>query len=240
MLFADACIACIAQWVSETDVQQLVCTILRHFEFESYVFVVMVRDGTRDHYRYLLGCDPGLCYRYFQNKWYAIDPFIDYALRNTSPVLTADVPNKSAGQKRMRQDAEANGFRNGIAVPAHGNSSALVGVLYFGTNAGPEHARRSLDKHRNLMRALALEMLEWWNARLCTNSMMEFNLDRHDIDLLCEARDRSISEEVAAKLGLSATCVEKRYERLKHKLGVPNKRSAVEKAIELGLITPAA
>ena len=238
--FADACIACIAQCVTETDVQHLVATILRHFEFESYVFVVMVRDGTREHYRYLLGCDPGLCYRYFQNKWYAIDPFIDYALRNTSPVLTADVPNKSAGQKRMRQDAEANGFRNGIAVPAHGSSSSLVGVLYFGTNAGPDHARRSLDKHRNLMRALALELLEWWNARLCTNGMLEFNLDRLHIDLLCMARDLATTNEAAAKLGLTPFCAKKRYATLNRRLGVPSKRHAVEKAIEFGLITPAA
>lgn len=238
--FADACIACIAQCVTETDVQHLVATILRHFEFESYVFVVLVRNGMREHYRYLLGCDPGLCYRYFQNKWYAIDPFIDYALRNTSPVLTADVPNKSAGQKRMRQDAEANGFRNGIAVPAHGSSSSLVGVLYFGTDAGPDHARRSLVKHRNLMRALALELLEWWNARLCTNGMMEFNLDRIDIELLCNARDRTNSKDAAAKLGLTPACVIKRYERLRRKLGVTGKRHAVFKAIEFGLITPAA
>lgn len=240
VLFADAGIACIAQCVTETDVQQLVGTILRHFEFESYVFVVMARNGPREHYHYLLGCDPGLCYRYFQNKWYAIDPFIDYALHNTSPVLTADVPSYSVGQKRLRRDGEANGFRDGIAVPAHGSSSALVGVLYFGTNAGPDHARRSLDKHRNLMRALALELLEWWNARLCTNGMMEFNLDRLDIDLLCKARDRANSKETAAKLGLTPACVIKRYERLRQKLGVTGKRHAVNKAIEIGLITPAA
>ena len=237
--FADACIACVAQCVTETDVQHLVATIMRHFEFESYVFVVLVRNGMREHYRYLLGCDPGLCYRYFQNKWYAIDPFIDYALRNTSPVLTADVPNKSAGQKRMRQDAETNGFRNGIAVPAHGSSSSLVGVLYFGTDAGPDHARRSLGKHRNLMRALALELLEWWNARLCANGMMEFNLDRIDIDLLCMAREQATTNDAAAKLGLTTFCAKKRYATLTRRLGVPSKRHAVEKAVEIGLITPA-
>lgn len=240
VLFADACIACIAQCVTESDVQQLIGTILKHFEFESYVFVVMVRNGAREHYRYLLGCDPGLCYRYFRNKWYAIDPFLDYALRSTSPVLAAEVPGRSTGQKRLRQDGQENGFRDCVAVPAHGSSSALVGMLYLGTNAGPDHARRSLAKYRNLMRAFALELLEWWNARLCATGMMEFKLDQLDIDLLCHARDRVTSEEAAAKLGLTPACVIKRYERLRRKLEVTGKRHAVDKAIELGLIMPAA
>lgn len=95
VLFANACISCIAQCAGEAEVQEAANLIVRNFAFQVYAFVVMVHSGLRAHYRYLTGCDPRFCHQYFRNKWYAIDPFVDYARQNTSPVLVADVPYRS-------------------------------------------------------------------------------------------------------------------------------------------------
>lgn len=238
VLSADEFISFTARCPNETEVQEATMGIVHYFGFQVFTFAVMVRSDAREHYRYLIGCDPQLCYRYLQNKWYAIDPLIDYALHNTSPVLASDVPSNSAGQLRMRLDAEEHGFRGCVVIPAHSSSSALIGVLYLGTNEGPESARQSLATHRNLMRALAIELLEWWNAKLRATNLDELELDDLDVELLCKARDHATADETAHELGITRSSVESRYRRLYTKLSVPARRNAVDKAVELGLIKP--
>src|SRR5437879_1199919 len=138
---------------------------------EAFVCGALFRNGEREHYRYLVGCKPEWCFLYNQNKWYAIDPFIDYVMHHTSPVLALDVPLTSPGQQRMMAAAAEHGFRSGVVVPAHSDSSARVGVLYLGTDQDPTLARRSLVRHRSLMPAVAMELLEWWDARLRETSV---------------------------------------------------------------------
>lgn len=228
----------IARCAGEAEALDLTQMIVQSFAMQVFALVVMVQAGEREHYRYLVGCDLKLCYRYLLQKWHAIDPFISYARQNTSPILTSDVPHDSEGQQRMKAAAEESGFRGGIAIPAHSSSSALLAVLYLGTDEGPERARQSLTLHRGLMRALALELLEWWSRRLRDMQLAELDLDDFDIELLCKARDRATTQESARELGLTVACVKTRYEKLIRKLESPCKRSAVEKAVALGLITP--
>jgi len=196
----------------------------------------MFRDGRREHYRYLVGCEPEWCFLYDSNKWYAIDPFIDYALRNTSPVLASDLRLSSPGQERLMAEAAEHGFRSGVVVPAHSRSAVRIGILYLGTSEGPGRARESFLKHRNLMRAFALELLEWWDVKLREAGLEALDLDELDVDLLKKAQERATAEEAARELGVTLSRVKARYERLARKLEVPNKRGAVEKAVALGLI----
>ena len=211
--------------------------IIHCFAMQAFALVIIVRAKHTEHYRYLVGCDLGLCYRYLKNKWFAIDPILSYALQNTSPILVSDIVNTSEGQRRMRRDAIEHGFRDGIAIPAHSRSS-LVGVLYLGTSEGLRQAKRSLESHRILMRALAMELLEWWNARRRTLSMIDFNLDQLDIELLRHASRHTTMREAADNLGISLYCTKKRYERLYKKLDAPSQRHAISRAIEAGLIEP--
>lgn len=238
LALANEFISSIARCTSETEVVEATLAIVNYFALQVFGFVIMARTQNCEHYRYLVGCDLRLCYRYLKNKWHAIDPFISYALHNTSPVLASDMPNNSEGQRRMRADAGQHGFRGGIAIPAHSSSSSLVGILYLGTDEGPERARQSLITHRNLMRALAMELLEWWDAKQCAISRAEFMLDDLDVELLRKARDHVTAEVAAQELGITSFCVDSRYERLNRKLQASCKRNAVEKAVSLGLIKP--
>ena len=236
--FEDASIR--ISWISgyetEAEVEAAARQIVQYFGLQSFVFGTLFRSGEREHYRYLVGCAPEWCYLYNQNKWYAIDPFIDYALRNTSPILASDIPLTSAGQERMMSAAADHGFRSGIVVPAHSSSAIRIGLLYLGTSEGQERARESFLKHRNLMRAFSLELLEWWNAKLHDSSLEALDLDKLDIELLAKAQERATAEEAARELGVTLSRVKARYERLARKLEVPTKRNAVEKAVALGLI----
>jgi DNA-binding CsgD family transcriptional regulator len=233
---ANERISWIVGYESETEVEAAARQIVEYFGLPSFVFGAFFRSGPREHYRYLVGCVPQWCYLYNQNKWYAIDPFIDYALENTSPILASEIKLSSAGQERMMADAADYGFRSGLVVPAHSRATVRIGILYLGTSEGPELARRSLLKYRSLMRAFALELLEWWDAKLREFELEGLELDELDLALLEKAREQATAEEAARELGVTLSRVKSRYERLARKLEVPSKREAVEKAVSLGLI----
>jgi DNA-binding CsgD family transcriptional regulator len=236
--FANESISWISGYENEAAVDDASRQIVRYFGLEAFVFGALFRSGEREHYRYLVGCKPEWCFLYNQSKWYAIDPFIEYALHHTSPVLASDVPLTSPGQQRMMAAAAEHGFRSGVVVPAHSDSSVRVGVLYLGTDQGSALAYRSFVRHRSLMRAFAMELLEWWDARLRQTSMTDLELDELDLELLHMAQDHATSEEAARELGVTLARVEDRYKRLDQKLNAPRKRYAVEKAVALGLIKP--
>ena len=132
--------------------------------------------------------------------------------------------------------AAEHGFRSGVVVPAHSISTVRIGVLYLGTSEGLDRARDSVARHRSLMRAFALELLEWWDAKLRRASLEDLELDELDLDLLSKAGEQATAEEAARELGVTVSRVKSRYERLTRKLDAPNKRTAAEKAAALGLI----
>jgi len=236
--FANESISWISGYENEAAVDDAARQIVRYFGLEAFVFGALFRSGEREHYRYLVGCKPEWCFLYNQNKWYAIDPFIEYSLHHTSPVLASDVPLSSPGQQRMMAAAAEHGFRSGVVVPAHSDSSVRVGVLYLGTDQGPALAHRSFVRHRSLMRAFAMELLEWWDVRLRDTSRAEFEFDELDLELLSKAQDHATVEEAARELGVPFERARSRYKRLAQKLEAPSKRYAVERAVALGLIKP--
>lgn len=232
----DESISWIRGYETEAEVLDASRQIIVYFGFQTFVFGALSRSGDREHHRYLVGCDPVWCFLYNENKWYAIDPCIEYALKNTSPALGSRIPVTTAGQERLLAAAAEHGFRSGMVVPAHSPASARVGVLYLGTNEEEECVRQSYGRHRNLMRAFALELLEWWDAWLRITTVAELDLDAIDLELLQKAREHATSEEAARELGITLSRVNARYSRLNTKLAVSSKREALDKAVALGVI----
>ena len=231
-------ISWIGGYETEAEVEAAARQIVEHFGLQSFVFGAFFRSDGRENYRYLVGCVPEWCYLYNTNKWYAIDPFIEYALQNSAPILASDIPLVSAGQERMMAMAADHGFRYGVVVPAHSVSTVRIGILYLGTSAGPDEAREGLSRHRSLMRAFSIELLEWWDAKLRRASLEDLELDELDVELLVKVGEQATAEEAARELGVTVSRVRSRYERLTRKLDAPNKRTAAEKAAALGLIKP--
>src|SRR5581483_6693548 len=123
---------------TEAEVEAAARQIVSYFGLQSFVFGAFFRTGERENYRYLVGCVAEWCYLYNGNKWYAIDPFIEYAPKNANPVLASDIELSSAGQERMMATAAEHGFRSGIVVPAHSKFTVRIGVLYLGMFGPPE------------------------------------------------------------------------------------------------------
>jgi hypothetical protein len=139
-------ISWISGYETETEVEAAARQIVENFGLQSFVFSALFRSGEREHYRYLVGCDLDWCFLYNQNKWYAIDPFIDYALKHTSPILASDIPLNTPGQERLMAEAAEHGFRSGIVVPAQSSSAIRIGILYLGTSEGQSaYAKASIS-----------------------------------------------------------------------------------------------
>ena len=233
---ANESISWISGYETQAEVKDAAQEIVRYFGFDAFVFGALSRTGEREHHRYLVGCAPEWCYTYTQNKWYAIDPYIEYALQNTAPILASDIPVTSGGQQRLLDAAAEFGYRSGVVVPAHSSSSAWVGVLYLPSGESDDYVRELHRKHRSLMRAFALELLEWWDERLRDTSAEELRLDQLDLDLLLKAYEDATTEQAAKEIGVTFSRVKARYEKLYAKLGVTSKREAVQKAVSLGLL----
>lgn len=236
---ANESLSWIGGYETEAEVKDAALQIVHYFGFDAFVFGALSKTGDREHHRYLVGCAPEWCYTYTQNKWYAIDPYIDYALQNTAPILASEVPINSGGQHRLFDAAAEFGYTAGIVVPAHSSSSAWVGVLYLPSGESDAYVRQLYPKHRSLMRAFALELLEWWDERLRETRADELKLDDLDLELLQKAAEEATYDQAALEMGITLSRVEGRYKRIYKKLGVTSKREALEKAVTLGLLKAA-
>jgi hypothetical protein len=222
---------------SEAEVQGVLRKLLPYFGLEWYVFVILRRDDpSPESYRFFIGCLPEWCQIYNARKWFAIDPFIQYALRNTSPVLGSAIQPESPGQAELLAVAAKYGFRSGMVIPVHGGIKSRVGVLYLGTSKEPEAIEAKLLEQRNLLRAIAMELFEWWVAKMQAEALGGLRFDDLDLELLRFEHEGFTSEEAAKELGISPSKINNRFRRINMKLNVHSKKLAAEKAIELGLL----
>lgn len=234
---ANDAILRIKECESEVDIKAVLRPLIRYFGAESFVFVSMRHDDARrESYQYFIGCLPAWCQLYNRRRWYAIDPFVKYALSHSTPILGSAIVAESPGQAEMLAAAAQNGFRSGMVIPSHGGSRSRVGVLYVGSPLPPEDVEPHLLQHRVMLRAVSLELLEWWQAKLKANDVRHVKLSSYDLNLLALQRDGYTSEESAQELGLTTSQVNNRYRRINARLCVANKAMAVERAVELGLL----
>lgn len=222
---------------NETEVAELLRCLVHQFGAESFVFISLSRDRLRrENYRYLIGCSPTWCQIYNAKKWFAIDPFIQYALHNSSPILGSAIQPESPGQAELLGTAAENGFRSGMVIPAHAGNQSRTGLLYIGSSKPPNEAEPVLLRNRNYLRAIAMELFEWMEAKLHAEIIARFQFDKFDIDLLKLERKGFTAEDAAIMLGSTPAIVNHRFLRINEKLDVHHKKDAAEKAVELGIL----
>lgn len=220
----------------EVELQNLLRTIIPHFGVENYVFVFLERDSAnREHYRYFIGCSPEWCQLYNAHKWFACDPFIEYARHNSEPILGSQIRGQSEGQRQLLAAAAEHGFRSGVIVPVH-SGLPRIGVLYLGSSRPPEEVEPGLREQRIALRGLAFELFEWWIAKRQAEVLSRVQIDRMDLELLRYEAKGFTSKATAQLLGLSPAQINRRFLNINRRLGVHNRREAAQKASELGLL----
>lgn len=221
----------------EFEVTGLVHELLHHFGAESFVFISLSRDcQSRESFRFLVGCAPKWCQIYNAKKWFAIDPFIRYALHNSSPILGSTIKSESPGQTELLDTAAENGFRSGMVIPTHAGNQSRIGLLYVGCSTPPEQAEPILTRNRNRLRAIAMELFEWTETKLNADSIAHYEFDSIDIELLKLECKGFTAEDAANTLHYSVAVVNHRFLRINEKLEVRHKKDAVKRALELGIL----
>lgn len=172
----------------ETALSDLLTAILAPLGATSHIFSTILRnDHTPDRvsHRFLIGCRPQLCQVYNGRKWYLNDPSVIYARTNIAVIPICDLPLETDAQRRfIHETVPYGGFKSGVVVPAHTGTGERMGVLYIGSMEERETGNARFLAHRVLLRAIALELLEWWIARIKQEAQERYSIDQVDSRIL--------------------------------------------------------
>lgn len=191
---------------------------------------------SRSTYRFLIGCRPEWCQLYNANRWYITDPCLEYARSNTAPILGADIPLRTAGQRHMIEVAADHGFRSTYIVPAHASEKGRIGVLYIGSSLSPPEGEPVFREGRPFFRALALELLDWSSKAVRAEAIRASGLTPHDVRLLGLVKQGFTAADIASELQVSTVTVYRHFQRVNAKIGVPRITAALRFAEEHDLL----
>lgn len=228
----------IAAAQDEAEAVRLLAVAARRLGADAAAFVSFVRDdGSHESYRFLLACDPVWCHEYQRKASYAHDPWLQYALTHSEPALTSRISVSSARQEELAALARAYGFESGVIVPAPSATSlSRVGVLCLGSGMPGYFEDEGYPALKVAARPLAMELHEWWIARIKHELIANAGLTDDDLCLLLHERAGHGTKTIAAELDASPSAIDSRFMRLNQKLGVSNRKAAAILAAEYGLI----
>lgn len=233
-----ATIRLLARAVDESEAVDVLAVASRQMGTDAAAFVSFVRDDpSHESFRFLLACDPVWCLEYERRAWYTDDPWLQYSLNHTEPARAEDIPPGTGQQRAVVELAAQFGFRSALIVPAP-SSGALtrIGVLCLGSSAPAFFSEAGYLSLRVLARSLAMELHEWWIARIKSELLASARLTDEDLTLLMHERLGHSTKFIAAKLDISPNAINSRFQRMNAKLGVPNRKSAAQLAAEYGVI----
>jgi len=239
--YADNVLATIRLLAQATDEAQAVGVLAaacKQMGLDAAAFVSFVRDDpSHESFRFLLACDPVWCLEYERRAWYTDDPWLQYSLHHTEPARGEDIQPATAQQRDVARLAERFGFRSALIVPAP-SSGALtrIGVLCLGSSTSAFFSDDGYLALKVLARSLAMELHEWWIARIKNELVASARLTEEDLLLLMHERLGHSTKLMAAKLHMSPNSINSRFQRMNAKLGVPNRKSAAQLAAEYGMI----
>lgn len=205
---------------------------------ESAVFFSFVRDHQDlATFRIMLACDPNLLREHLEGQTIANDPWLRYASGHTEPLLNGATGTPDADDSRRGGLASSAGFASALLIPAHSAPGrSRVSLLCLGSPVPGYFDDEGIHALRFAARALALELHEWWLARMRRELAVKARLTPDDLALLEQQRQGRGSKQIADVMRVSISSINSRFQRLNLKLGVGNRRQAAQLAEECGLI----
>ena len=89
---------------------------------------------------------------------------------------------------------------------------------------------------RMQLRAIAMELFEWWEAWIRAEVIAKLKFKDMDVALLKLVHEGFTAEEIARMLDITRANIHVKLRRLNYKLEVHSKKHAAEKAIQLGIL----
>lgn len=228
----------IAQAKDEMSVLGLLAEAAVRLGADAAAFVSFIRDdGSHASYRFLLACDSVWCREYERHASYSQDPWLLYALTHSEPAIASDIPVGSRKQREISELAKSSGFASAVIVPApSAGALSRLGVLCLGRTEEGYFEADGFVPLKIAARGLAMELHEWWIARIKRELIANADITDEEIELLRHERMGHQSKAIGAALGISPGAIDCRFQRLNQKLGVPTRRAAANLAAEYGLI----
>lgn len=233
-----AAIRHLAQAADEAQAVDALAAASDQMGTDAAAFVSFVRDDpSHESFRFLLACDPVWCLEYERRAWYATDPWLQYSMTHSEPARAQDIAPGSAQQRAVVELAAQYGFRSALIVPAPSSGGLTrIGVLCLGSSTPGFFDDVGYQTLKMLARTLAMELHEWWIARIKRELVVNARLMDDDLALLAHERLGHSTKLIAAVLDMSPNAINSRFQRLNAKLGVPNRKAAAQLAAEYGLI----
>lgn len=189
--------------------------------------------------RFMLDCSPRWCQQYLELGGPRIDAWVRYAARESEPIVASALNIVDPAQRTLAALAEDAGFVSALLVPAHsGESHARVSLLCIGHSTRRYFEADGFSRLRISARGLAMELHDWWLARIREKTVAESRITEEELFLLERFRLGHTSKRIGDELNLSKTAVDSRFQRLLVKLNVGSRRGAARLAVECGLIAP--
>jgi DNA-binding CsgD family transcriptional regulator len=205
---------------------------------EHALFVSYVRDDdSKESFRLLLACDPAWCTAYQQQGWFANDAWLLYAAANSEPVSGSQIPTHTRAQREARTLAAQHGLVSVYVVPAPASGGlSRLGVLVLGSGQEGYFDSDAVDAIKVLARSMSMELHEWWVRQVRREIIKTNRITPDDLQLLALERQGLGTKEIADELGVTASSVDSRFQRLSMKFNMPNRRATARLAAEYGLI----
>ena len=203
------------------------------------VFINFIRD-TREFKacRFLLDCDPTWCQQYLARGLVQEDPWLSYAAQYTEPILASALPHDRQCTAAT-QWARASGFASAALIPAHAGPGMLrVSLLCLGSRQPGYFETTAWPTLKLAARLLALEMHDWWLARMRDELRERAHLQATDLQLLALQIKGLSTKQMTRATGLGEAAINSRFQRINRRLGVSNRRRAGQLALECALVLP--
>jgi DNA-binding CsgD family transcriptional regulator len=235
-------IVSIAERVANASEQSTVLALLREgtdaLGAENAVFVSFVRDNADlSACRFMLACDPAWCRQYLDAGCIAHDPWLAYAAHHSEPIIASTLAITDPERQRAIHLATRNGFASCVLVPAHsGAGHSRISVLCLGSPTPGHFESGGFGRFKIGAGAMALELHDWWLARIRRDLIVKARITQSDVELLRHQQQGHSTKRIAAELHVSKSSINSRFQRMNTKLGVANRRMAARLASECGLM----
>jgi hypothetical protein len=162
-------------------------------------------------------------------------PWMLYARDHFAPVLASELPVmlRPVGT----ETADDFGCRSGLIVPTQsGGGLNRFGVLCLASERRGNFESDGTHVFQLLAHSLSLELHEWWTRQTRTQLLEVAHLSSDDLQLLALERQGMGTKQISRRLGIGATAIDSRFQRINVKLMSPNRKLSALRAATHGLL----
>ena len=226
---------------SEDAVRSMTRSVIRHAGAEHFIFSTLRLDRSNQPCRachYFEDCSQQWRSIYDERKWYMNDPLVEYAKSHSEPTLCSNIVPITRGQADMLKTFALHGFRSGMVVPAHGILGAheCLGILLIGSPCEPDQTEPLFLANRISLRALAMELMDWWKNHFRNCAVQKLKLKQLDLTVLEYLRNGKTVAEISAIMEIRPSTLYHQLAILKDKLRAAKNVDAVVNAKAHGLL----